>query len=282
MIKRKKISYKFMLLEVALFALLLAIDLVSKYWVNSVLPNVGDSKVIIPDILTFIYAENMGASFGMLSDYPWIIMVVSSVTAFAMLIFMIVKRNIDKFLRLVLILILSGAIGNIYDRLAYGYVRDFIHYTFLKTYFNMNFAIGNVADIFLTVGAILLVIYVIFIYKDDNQKKYNKEKHKKTLPHQRAKNDTQSNNDTSDIELDTNVTFNENGKKKSNKRVKSTLEVSDKVEYSQDKDTKIKKVIKSDIEISQDKSFEDFEPIVDKEQKSSIHKGSFPKKDNNK
>ena len=52
------------------------------------------------------------------------------------------------------------------DRLAFGYVRDFIDYTFLETFFGIDFAIGNIADIFVMIAMGMLIVYMIFGYKE--------------------------------------------------------------------------------------------------------------------
>ena len=58
----------------------------------------------------------------------------------------------------------SGAIGNINDRIKFGYVRDFIDYTLTKSLFNYQFAICNFADAVLVIACIMLIIYVLFFY----------------------------------------------------------------------------------------------------------------------
>ena len=73
-------------------------------------------------------------------------------------------------------MMLAGGVGNLVDRIAYGYVRDFIDYTVVETLFHKSFAICNVADVWLTVGMILLVVYVIFFWRDSNKKGYDEPK----------------------------------------------------------------------------------------------------------
>jgi signal peptidase II len=155
-----------LLFELILLIALLAADIGSKYIVADALAAAGGSKAVIPDILTFVYAENTGASFGIFSGHPVLLSAVAIAASAGLLVFLIVFRKTHRVMRISLILIIAGALGNVYDRLALGYVRDFIQYTFLKTWFDYDFAICNIADVYLTVGAILLIIYVLFIYKD--------------------------------------------------------------------------------------------------------------------
>ncbi|MBQ9370386.1 MAG: signal peptidase II, partial [Clostridia bacterium] len=86
----------------------------------------------------------------------------------------ILKKYKEKggvFLHVALSFILAGGIGNLVDRIALGYVRDFIEYTFIYTLFGKNFAICNFADVVLTIGVILLILYLIVFYAIDTKKK---------------------------------------------------------------------------------------------------------------
>ena len=81
---------------------------------------------------------------------------------------LVIRPNTPKNLRIGAIMIAAGALGNLVDRLAFGYVRDFIDYVFLDTFFGIDFAIGNVADLFLLMGVIMLIVYIIFEFKDED------------------------------------------------------------------------------------------------------------------
>lgn len=155
------------IIELLVFIILFGADQLTKYLLTASLHSAGGTIVVIPDILTFIYSENTGASFGIFSDAPWVIMIISIATCIALIVYLLIqKKKAHKFLRFSIIVLIAGAVGNIYDRLVFGYVRDFIDYTFLETWFNINFAICNVADIVLFIGAGMLLFYIIFIYKD--------------------------------------------------------------------------------------------------------------------
>lgn len=65
-------------------------------------------------------------------------------------------------------LIIGGALGNLYDRMVYHYVRDFIRFAFWE-----NFAVFNLADSALTIGVVMFAVYYIFLYKEDASKKKN-------------------------------------------------------------------------------------------------------------
>ena len=83
-----------------------------------------------------------------------------------LLIFMIFSvKNRNFWFRASLILLIAGGLGNIFDRVFLGYVRDFVYFEII------NFAVFNLADSELTIGCILLIVYVIFFYKPEDKKK---------------------------------------------------------------------------------------------------------------
>lgn len=139
-----KTSTKFNLLIAGIF---LALDQYSKYWAKSSLEG-NEGLIIIPDILEFFYAENTGMAFSNFSDKPLVLTIIVS-SAIAMLIFLSFKI---KYLSLDFALIISGGLGNLIDRLRYGYVIDFIDPIFV------NFAIFNVADIALNIGIFIMLL----------------------------------------------------------------------------------------------------------------------------
>ncbi len=121
---------------------------------------------LIEGVLHLTYVENEGAAFGMLADKPWIFITVSSVTI-AVLAFLLYAGRFSNLLYSVSIsLIISGGIGNMIDRLANGYVVDFVDFRLI------NFAVFNTADIFVCVGAGLLILALIL----DIVKEYQKSK----------------------------------------------------------------------------------------------------------
>ncbi len=111
---------------------------------------------LLKGILRFTYTENRGAAFSMLTGQRWLFIVLT-VLALAFAVFAIVKEYVKGWFGVAsLSLVLSGAIGNFIDRLIYGYVIDMFEPVFI------DFAIFNVADIFLTVGGVCLAVYLLF------------------------------------------------------------------------------------------------------------------------
>ena len=157
------------LVDLAIIAVLLTADLLSKHYVESFLLARGGSYDVIQDILTFRYSRNSGAAFGIFEDARVFLSVFVGIVLLALIGFMVYlvlkKKHKEKggmLLQVSLSMIFAGGLGNLVDRIAFGYVRDFIDYTFLYTWFGLDFAICNLADVFLTIGIILAVICLIY------------------------------------------------------------------------------------------------------------------------
>lgn len=128
------------------------------------------SIVLIKRILNLTYTENDGAAFGMLDDHRWIFMTVSviAIVGIGIYLFAFCKENLV--FQAGLALIVSGGIGNMIDRIAYGYVVDMLEFDF------MEFAIFNVADSFVCIGAgLVILVLLIEIINDSKKQKAQKE-----------------------------------------------------------------------------------------------------------
>ena len=122
-----------------MIVLIIAFDQITKYFASLKLAD-GSVAKFIPGVVQFKYAENTGMAFSMLSGARWVFIGV----------------------------ILSGGIGNLIDRIRFGYVVDFIEPIFV------NFAIFNIADCAVTCGAVVLVGYLLYdAFKDVKKPKEN-------------------------------------------------------------------------------------------------------------
>ncbi len=129
---------------------LIALDQITKFWARLYLaPKVY--QIFIPGFLEFRYAENTGVAFSFLESYPQILLIAISIINIAILVFLFRKTKIEIYW----IFIFAGAFSNLLDRYLMGFVTDFINPTF------MNFAVFNVADVFLNIG---LYIYLYFCF----------------------------------------------------------------------------------------------------------------------
>ena len=139
---------------IAVFAIIA--DQISKYVVVQNIEYHGEVP-FIKGFMSFYHTRNTGAAFSMLSDSRWIFMVFS-VLAMAIIVYLLIKEyRRHPLLNIALAMVLGGGIGNMIDRFRLGYVVDFFKLEFI------DFAIFNVADCFITVGAILLGVYILFL-----------------------------------------------------------------------------------------------------------------------
>lgn len=141
--------------------LLVILDFVSKRLAIKYLAN-SEGKSFIEGILRLEYVENRGAAFGVLTGRLLPIVILTPVIIGVVVFLYIRSLESKKFrvLRVLCILFLAGSIGNFIDRVAYGFVVDFLEIQFFE------FPIFNVADIYLTVSTIVLVILILFYYKE--------------------------------------------------------------------------------------------------------------------
>ena len=142
--------------------LILIADQWVKYWttVNIVL-DTGESA-LIPGFVKLVNVHNTGAAFGFLSSAEsarWIFVIIAAVFVIALII--IIARRVfpSKFASFCCTMALAGAIGNCIDRIFCGYVVDMFKLEFI------NFAVFNIADIFLVLACILFILYLLFGYK---------------------------------------------------------------------------------------------------------------------
>lgn len=152
------------MLYLLLSALLVVLDQAVKFLVRANIP-LGGHVSFLPHVLELTYVQNTGAAFSLLSEHTWLLSLISAVVVAAMAV-VLLRRVITHPLGIIpAVLVLSGGLGNLIDRVFLGYVTDMFSTLF------MNFAVFNVADIFITVGGALLAIYLIFFYEKLEAKK---------------------------------------------------------------------------------------------------------------
>ena len=112
---------------------------------------------LIPDVFHLTFTRNTGAAFSILRDKQLLLIIFTSLVILFMigLLYRQIKSGSPVLLLLSLAMVIGGALGNLIDRMRYNYVVDFFDFTLI------NFAVFNVADIFITVGTVLLMLYVI-------------------------------------------------------------------------------------------------------------------------
>lgn len=144
-----------MIIWIALSIIITVADQLIKY---AVLNNISSTDIItvIPEALQLVFVKNTGAAFSLLSGKTYVLSVVSIAVCVFLVWYLIKKRPQSKLFLVSTGLILGGALGNLIDRVFRNYVVDYIELCFVR------FPVFNLADIAITVGAVLLMIYVIF------------------------------------------------------------------------------------------------------------------------
>lgn len=133
--------------------LLVAVDQLTKWWAATTFP-LNEQGQYIGLGFYFTYVRNTGAAFGILQDGTLILGILSAVVAVLLTVYLLRSRTMPTLQRPALTLILAGALGNMIDRFYLGYVRDFIHFQIPS----FNFAVFNIADSCVVVGAGLLLV----------------------------------------------------------------------------------------------------------------------------
>ena len=149
-----------LLVSLVVFAALLTVDLTTKAWAAST--NIRQSDYFL-GIVRFYYTKNYGMAWSMFDDNETAMNIVTAFTVvlilgLGVLYFTLFKKNTPA--RIVLAVIEAGAIGNLIDRLALGYVRDMVDVS------PLGFGVCNFADFFITFGGVIFLFIIIFIGKD--------------------------------------------------------------------------------------------------------------------
>ena len=139
-----------------IFILGMLLDYVTKIWAIGTLKGQPDITVI-EGFFDFSYLENRGAAFGIFQGRVYLLAFVTIIIMVVLFVMYQKTKKKTKLLTISTALIMTGAIGNLIDRLRYGFVVDFISWHWKNTYYFPTF---NVADICITVGTGLLILYI--------------------------------------------------------------------------------------------------------------------------
>lgn len=159
--KRRPADY---LLYSAIILGVIILDMLTKVLALKFLRPIG-SVPVIKGVIHLTYVENKGAAFGILSGHRWVFLVVSTLTILAFTLYLYLGHAENRLYAVSLSLISAGGIGNMIDRLALGYVVDFIDFALI------DFAVFNVADSFVCIGAGILILALILDLKKEATKK---------------------------------------------------------------------------------------------------------------
>src|SRR5690625_4482855 len=144
-----------MFLYFILTSILVITDQITKYLT---IQNIGLHEVveIIPNVLSFTYIQNTGAAWSILEGQMWFFYIITTFVIAFLLYYLYTEGRGDKFLGIILSVILAGTIGNFIIRIFFKYLVKIIKVEFI------NFTIFNVADMLLTEGVAALMIYTIY------------------------------------------------------------------------------------------------------------------------
>lgn len=135
-------------------AVLVGIDQILKILAVQYLRPIG-SYPLIPDIFHLTYVENRGAAFGMMAGQKWLLVWVTALVILAAIAIVMAGKIKNTTVLFAVATIIGGGVGNLIDRVYRGFVIDYVH---LKI---INFAVFNFADICVTVGTAILLIYLL-------------------------------------------------------------------------------------------------------------------------
>lgn len=161
---KKKDWLKFGIM-MAIIVAFLVLDLVTKYVFDAKLAG-GEAVTVIPHLFNFRIVHNYGAAWGMLAGKQVFLVVLTFVFLAIFIVYYIKEKNKTWLLNITFGFLFAGCLGNLYDRLVFGYVRDMIEFDFWK-----SFPIFNFADVALSVGVVLLVVYLIVYFVKDHKSK---------------------------------------------------------------------------------------------------------------
>ncbi len=152
-----------LLMELVCIGILIFLDQITKIWAVATLKE-GRIIDLIPGVLQFNYLENQGAAFGILQNQQTFFVTAGAIILLLVMYVLFVTPHERKYniLNVLLVLIASGAVGNMIDRVNLGYVVDFIYISAI------NFPIFNVADCYVTISTILLALVILFYYQEED------------------------------------------------------------------------------------------------------------------
>lgn len=154
---------KYRIISMLSFFVLVIFDQLTKHLASLYLKG-KEPFVLIEDVFELHYLENRGAAFGMLQGRQMFLLLLTIVFLIIICYIFYKMPSEKKYIPLYIVgvMICSGAIGNMIDRVRQQYVVDFLYFKWI------NFPIFNVADCYVTIAAFLLFFLVLFYYKDED------------------------------------------------------------------------------------------------------------------
>lgn len=150
-----------MIASILFVILLVVLDQASKIYLTLVNKTSPIDLEVIKGFFRITYTCNDGAAFSILKGKRVFFIIMTIIVVF-LIVYYLLKNKVYWVEKYSLLLIISGAVGNLIDRIMYGYVIDFLDFII----FGYDFPVFNIADSFITIGAIGLIISILFLNKE--------------------------------------------------------------------------------------------------------------------
>ena len=150
-----------MIASILFVILLVVLDQASKIYLTLVNKTSPIDLEVIRGFFRITYTCNDGAAFSILKGKRVFFIIMTIIVVF-FIVYYLLKNEVYWVEKYSLLLIISGAVGNLIDRIMYGYVIDFLDFII----FGYDFPVFNIADSFITIGAIGLIISILFLNKE--------------------------------------------------------------------------------------------------------------------
>ena len=150
-----------MIASILFVILLVVLDQASKIYLTLVNKTSPIDLEVIRGFFRITYTCNDGAAFSILKGKR-VFFIIMTIIVVCFIVFYLLKNKVYWVEKYSLLLIISGAVGNLIDRIMYGYVIDFLDFII----FGYDFPVFNIADSFITIGAIGLIISILFLNKE--------------------------------------------------------------------------------------------------------------------
>ena len=116
---------------------------------------INDSIILIPNFLNFTLVNNYGAAWSLFKGQGWLLVIISLSIIIGVIYYIIKKKDLNTLEIIGYSFLIGGSLGNLFDRIIYGYVIDFLDFNIL----GYDYPIFNLADSFIVIGIAILVIY---------------------------------------------------------------------------------------------------------------------------
>ena len=160
----KKLSLKKLLIYFLIVNFIFFLDRITKIYILNLAEMNGSIDIFVNNFLNIILVWNSGIGFGLLSfEKDFIYNLITSLIIFINIIIVYLAINSNNSKSYFFVMILGGSLGNLFDRIYYSAVPDFID----LNYNNFHWFVFNVADIFITIGILCLIFVELFFNKSE-------------------------------------------------------------------------------------------------------------------